>query len=1223
MKPYAIRPRLGVAWLAVLAALVLALVWTVPAFADYEQQPEHFGVSGEAEQLENARAMAVNASGAGGVVAGSLYVVGYNDRVVRFAPGKEGEEPRFEETWGWGVGSSSEGAPSEGFQRCGPALTTEPAQHTYHSCRPANPNAPFGGEEAGHFETLAAVAVDQATGDVYVRNWNEPKPSAHRQHHLIEVLTAKGELVGEGFGDSGNGSSAPPESIAEGPEKLHRTSFAESGIAVDEAGTVYLTDLDYSGVESPQARVMSFEPESPGDYEHYVYAGQGKDIVFTSGYEATRIALVGAGRLVTANAELVREYKIGAGNPLTCSLPVPGQLYAITANPVTGEVFYYTFSDRSIHRLKPCDEVTGKFEEIQKIKPSPATQGMHALAVNPTPSWGPLRPAGVLYAADGEAHTKPSVQHGIGDIFAPAEVLAPVVEAESVVNATTTSATLEAKINPRNFETTYHFEYLSEAEYMANGESFAGPHQPERAPIADGEIAGAAAATVAAGVSGLAPDTAYRFRVVASSRCEGEGKPSCTSDGIAASFATYPSAFAGLPDGRAYELVSPPEKHGGEVFPADPLVSSCEEECKPPGGSSVAVYPMQVAPGGDGVAYMGYPFSPSEGSAVYNSYLSRRTSSGWKTTALSPKLLATKGGKDLSFSAGLSEGAIYQGVSPALAPGAPAGYPNLYLQSTADPGTLSPLLTAPPPHRAEGSLVLEYAGASPDYSCQLFAANDALSAATPYAPAPSDPGSVGRDLYEWCGGMVRLVNVLPGNTTVATGAAFASASPDAHAVSGNGRRVYWHVGSTLYVRENGQITREITHPGTFLTASENGLEVLLSDGCLYSLLTESCTDLTQGKGGFQGIAGQSKDLSRIYFVDTAALTGAAQPGEDNLYLYQQGTGTHFITTLAASDDSGNGVLDWAAAPSVRTAEASPDGRFLAFGSTLRLTGYDNVGPCGIESGVKVDLPCNEDEVFLFDSATGHLSCPSCNPTGEAPLGLSTLRRISSEPAWQSQPRYLTDSGRLYFDSQDRLSPRDTNGTVEDVYEAEPDGVGSCVGAAGCVSLISPGAGAVDSNFLAMDENGANVFFTTRERLVPSDTDELVDLYDAREGGGFAGESESSASECRGEACQPSLGVPGEPSPSSPLFQGAGNLSPSVLSQPVGKPKVQARVLTRAQKLTKALKECRVKKVKKKRSLCETNARKQYGTNTKRGKAAEVGTAGSIGMSVVGNRQGVK
>ncbi|HEY2537124.1 MAG TPA: hypothetical protein VGI24_09110, partial [Solirubrobacteraceae bacterium] len=450
---------------------------------------------------------------------------------------------------------------------------------------------------------------------------------------------------------------------------------------------------------------------------------------------------------------------------------------------------------------------------------------------------------------------------------------------------------------------------------------------------------------------------------------------------------------------------------------------------------------------------------------------------------------------------------------------------------------------------------------SPDFSAQYFEANDALTFAGAYAPEPPDPGQSRKDLYEWMEGSLSLVNVLPGNTAVATGAAFASASPDTNGIAEDGHRIFWTAGAHLYVREDNRTTREVHDPGTFLTASPDGLKVLLSDGCLYSLTTASCSeDLTQGKGGFLGIAGQSKDLSRIYFVDTAALSDenerkeTAQPGKPNLYLYETGANTRFITTLTSSDDTGGNdfLNDWAAAPGARTAEASPDGRYLAFGSTAQLTGYANVGPCKVEGPTEdrflIDVPCKE--VFLYDSSTGRLTCPSCNPSGEAPLGNSTLRRIygaKEEREWLPQPRYLTDRGRLFFDSSDRLSSRDTNGRVEDVYEAEPEGVGSCAQPAGCVSLISSGTGSVDSNFLAMDENGSNVFFTTRERLVSGDTDELLDVYDARVGGGFPSEGEAAAGTgCRGEACQSPPNPPQVSSSATSSYQGMGNAQAEVL-----------------------------------------------------------------------------
>ena len=1166
--------------LSTLAALALAaLLLAGPASADYEQAKEgseyvHFGVGGEAEQLEHALAVAVNERGEGGVEAGSLYVVGRNARVLRFSPGEEGEAPTFQEAWGWGVGNRA-----EEYERCGPAYIgrADPLlEHTYETCTPSDPNAPFAPDEVlfhyGHFSTPGGIAVDQATGDVYVRN----EPGGGREHNLVEVFTATGTGVAH-FGEAARTSPAPPESITEGPAKLHNVSVAEElSIAVTESGTVYLNDVDNQGVSPPrQERVMSFVPEAAGDYEHYVYA-EGNDIARRPVGAAltARLALIGNDRLVAATSEAISEYAIGpAGGEdgLLCSVPVSGTLQAMTANVETGEVFYFAHNDKKIHRLGPCDTATGKFEEIQAaVRPAPEVKHLFALAVDASRAWGAGRPAGILYAADPETHTSPATHLGIGDILVPAPAGPPVVGTESIAHTTAGSSVLRAQVDPQGVSSFYHFEYLRESEYLANGESFEGSHVPTTAPASPVKVGAATLATAA--VSGLDSDTEYRFRVVLT-RCGGTHEPACEAAGEAAALRTFPAGDAGPADGRAYELVSPAEKFGGEVFPADSSTGSCERGCKPPGNITFAVFPMQSAPGGDAVAYAGYPFSPSEGAAVFNSYLSRRTPQGWNTAALSPALLATNGGENLVFDPTLSEDVIAQ-ASPLLPsePPAPAGDANLYLQSTADPSALTPLVASAPPNRPSGGLILEYAGFSPGTSCQFFAANDALVGEVPGVGPLPDPGPVGRDLYEWCDGRLALVNVLPGGAAVAEGPSFASASPDAHGVSVDGRRVFWEAAGHLYLREDGAVTREVAQPGKFLTASSDGLHVLLSDGCLYSLLTEACTDLTEDlghvhRGGFLGIAGQSEDLSHIYFVDSEVLTGseqscrepaltggeiceAAQAGKDNLYFWQEGF-VHYVATLAASDGAGGSerLADWSAGSSERTAEASPGGRYLAFGSTRQLTGHHNVS-CHEENGGEVlEIPCTE--VFLYDSATGHLTCPSCNPTGEAPLGNSTLRRIKHEKAWQPQPRYLTDSGRLFFDSQDRLSPRDTNGDVEDVYEAEPQGVGSCARAVGCVLLISPGAGSVDSNFLAMNaggseggelrQAGSDVFFTSRERLAPSDTDELIDLYDAREGGGFPRETETQRAECQGESCQPVTQAPNDATPASSAFHGSGNV----------------------------------------------------------------------------------
>jgi hypothetical protein len=213
------------------------------------------------------------------------------------------------------------------------------------------------------------------------------------------------------------------------------------------------------------------------------------------------------------------------------------------------------------------------------------------------------------------------------------------------------------------------------------------------------------------------------------------------------------------------------------------------------------------------------------------------------------------------------------------------------------------------------------------------------------------------------------------------------------------------------------------------------------------------------------------------------------------------------------------VGDWAAAGEGHTSSVSPSGRYLAFQSSANLTGYDNTDPSSPAPCPGAGAIC-DSEVFLYDAAAnggaGQLLCASCNPSGARPLGPSIVppqpSQVSSEaaiaqPGWEStthQQRYLLEDGRLFFDSLDAIVPRDANGRY-DVYEYEPDGLGSCESEAqngGCLSLLSSGRGSTDSAFLDASADGSDVFFTTSDQLLPRDGDGAIDVYDARVGGGF-------------------------------------------------------------------------------------------------------------------------
>jgi hypothetical protein len=719
-------------------------------------------------------------------------------------------------------------------------------------------------------------------------------------------------------------------------------------------------------------------------------------------------------------------------------------------------------------------------------------------------------------------------------------------EAASLV--TTNSARLSAQINPNGEEATFVFEYLTQAQFEENGEE--NPYAGATAvPEPEGKAgSGTTFKEVGVQLLGLEPDTTYVFRLVATT-------PTATHPGPDKTFTTRPISANLLPDGRAYELVTPPQKIG-EIFPPESLgiwTGSCKN-CLP--GVTEEHMPMQAREDGEAVVYGGYPFTAGQASGP-NEYLSERGPDGWGTQGLSPLLFASSEAQGYkAFSADLSRAVIYQ-IEPALTPDAPIGpegkpYANLYLRS--EGGTLTPLIAEAPPQRAADyenpdRFRIGFAAANAGTALVgalhhvAFEANDALTQASAVTPAAPTIGAEERNLYEWVDGELRLVNVAPGNGAALSGTVFGSgrllgkggeegADFDG-AVSDDGSRAFFSETATgqVYVRIEGKETREIQdHLGKFLVASGDGSEVLLSDGCLYEIETGGCEDLTEGNGGFQGILGATNGLSRIYFVDTEVLAPGAEEGKPNLYDWQEGA-TKYIATLLPNDNEFNGVVqpqvgDWMPSSASRTAQVSPDGRFLAFMSRAPLTGYDNHVRGKDECRPAEPAPCFE--VFEYRADSEELICVSCNPSGERPLGTANLSLIGrgkndEGKSGYPQPTNLTSNeGRIFFETQDNLTLGDSNGRIKDVYEWEPSGVGSCQRAKGCVYLISSGQGPNDSIFLDATPSGDDAFFITRDRLLAPDSDEKLDLYDARAPhvpGETVGFAEAKVAPCEGDACQ--------------------------------------------------------------------------------------------------------
>jgi hypothetical protein len=317
-----------------------------------------------------------------------------------------------------------------------------------------------------------------------------------------------------------------------------------------------------------------------------------------------------------------------------------------------------------------------------------------------------------------------------------------------------------------------------------------------------------------------------------------------------------------------------------------------------------------------------------------------------------------------------------------------------------------------------------------------------------------------------------------------------------------------------------------------------------------------------------GVMGMSDDASYLYFASKEDLASGAEAGMPNLYLYHGGSFS-FVATLVQSDLANSEFTPVENEPRGQVSRVSPDGRHAAFMSFGRLTGYDNTDA----SNGKLAA-----EVYLYDAGAnegeGKLICASCNPSGARPLGANVAFKPQPVTFWAAAQiprgenslyaaRVLSDDGkRLFFASSDTLSPRDTNGR-QDVYQWEQEGAGGCdredagfvPSSGGCLALISSGKSPLDSEFLDASPDGHDVFFSTLSSLVSQDYG-LVDVYDARVGGGFP-EPLSPRAPCEGEACQSPPEAPNDPTPASSAFQGAGNV---VEEKPTScrKPKVRRR-----------------------------------------------------------------
>jgi hypothetical protein len=470
----------------------------------------------------------------------------------------------------------------------------------------------------------------------------------------------------------------------------------------------------------------------------------------------------------------------------------------------------------------------------------------------------------------------------------------------------------------------------------------------------------------------------------------------------------------------------------------------------------------------------------------------------------------------------------------------------------------------------------------------------------PTASAKASTWELKTRLYDLHDGQLELAGILPNGEpnpensaagTLGDGVRLRESTLE-HAVSEDGSRIFWTSTNSdinaagpgqIYARVDGAETVPVSAAAEALSGSSESLfwtaaadgsaalfstgnfgpENLSSDADLYEFDVDSETTRLIAEHS-PGVLGASEDLSRIYFVSTDELAEGAVAGKWNLYLEEDGA-KRLVAILSADDEELHvvGISPIRPFPVRRTSRVSADGRQIAFEALASLTGYDNVDPA---SGKRFT------EVFHYDAEAGKLSCVSCNPSGARPSGIpipspydsaedelkhelsfnSRFGEAAALPTWEREQhaaQVLSEDGnRVFFHSREALVIGDVNG-IRDVYEWEAPGTGSCEAASaeyvaqngGCVYLISTGKSKQLSEFLDASADGGDVFISTTSGIDPRD-EGLIDIYDARVGGGFPGPAPKP--ECAGDSCQSVPAAPEDPTPASALAEGAGNVRPA-------------------------------------------------------------------------------
>ncbi len=729
---------------------------------------------------------------------------------------------------------------------------------------------------------------------------------------------------------------------------------------------------------------------------------------------------------------------------------------------------------------------------------------------------------------------------------------APRIVSASASNISSAFAELRAVIDPVGSSTSYRFEY--DTSPYTNGE----PHGVS-VPIPDegvgsGGSTGGVEASVVQQVGGLVPGTTYYYRVVASN-AEGVAQGAGLGNGVErreATFTTLSYAVPGLlPDNRAYELVTPPNKGGAE----DMFASISDGEL----GDFVNDSRGYPAESGNGFlletlsAFESFPvrgISPASGNNVY---VFKRGEvepgeTGWQTVPLASRSLGVQGIFASVFEpfemsrVGFEDRVGSAGSEDGLRPESIVGSPR---------GSYTTLSVGLPESSLEGSsgAETEIVGASHDLGhVVLESANHTLAPGT--EEEGLDEGS--EALYEWDGGGECTPET--SNCTLIDVNSEGSLLSKCGAVLGEGN---FQGGSHEAVSADGSKIF-LTAPDPANGVEENGVGVsglharpiVHSEGCwnpdtnentpqLYmrsegETVEVSAPEASVVEGGGSPVrypaiyVGAAEDGSEVFFISEGWLTEDHPAGHDR-ELYEYNTETKRLTLVSAGEPGSPSAAGAGAA--VYTVPAvSASGSVVYFTALGQLT--SNAPEPG-SSGVNLYHYETATHTTTYVATVNRVDYPSTdltsyyggkNPfeTGDNPGEIA----LDPEANWYTTP----DGDYLLFGSVASLTGYDNavggsghcpllkiaggstaaTGVCSEVYRYRYESGGSSGGSIVCVSCDRSGERPVSNAFFgdttggerpadgpvsAISDGGEYVFFDSADPLVPAADNGTLDVYE--------------------------------------------------------------------------------------------------------------------------------